>query len=69
MGAIGMGFAIGGAVSTAVLMALFFAKICCNIRKAPSSWRAPLTWITSMPMIISLLALATFLGINHQYNL
>ena len=56
-----MGMAIGGTASTTLLIVLFLISVAINIVRSPMEWRRLLAWITSMPMVISLLALVTFL--------
>ncbi|KAK4029354.1 hypothetical protein OUZ56_022352 [Daphnia magna] len=60
-GIIGLGIAYGGTASSGLLTLLFFIQICSNVRKCPWEWQRSLSWIVSMPMIISWLSLTSFL--------
>lgn len=49
-----------GSTSTLVLVILFVYNFFTNVKKNQARLRRLLTWTTSMPVIISLLALVTF---------
>ncbi len=61
LGAFGIAFAVFGSVSTITLIILFILSIYQVIKKSPPQWRRLLTWIISMPMIVSVLSMVTFI--------
>ena len=61
MGPFGEGVAIYGTVSTVLLAILFTINVFTVIKKNPIHCRRYLVWITSFPMLVSFLALVTFL--------
>ncbi|KAK4037113.1 hypothetical protein OUZ56_029152 [Daphnia magna] len=56
-----MGVGIAGGISTALLIVLFIINVFTNIKKSPARRRRLLCWITSMPMVVSILSLFIFL--------
>nr|CAH0113448.1 unnamed protein product [Daphnia galeata] len=61
LGAFGTAFSVFGSISTVMVTAIFVLSIFHVIRKSPPQWRRLLTWIVSMPMIVSILSLITFI--------
>ncbi|KAI9563882.1 hypothetical protein GHT06_011349 [Daphnia sinensis] len=61
LGTFGTAFGIFGIISTSTVTAIFVVSIFHVVRKHPSQWRRLVTWIVSMPMIVSILSLVTFL--------
>ncbi|KAI9552332.1 hypothetical protein GHT06_022697 [Daphnia sinensis] len=61
LGKFAMGVGIAGGISTALLIVLFIINVFTNIKKSPARRRRLLCWITSMPMVVSILSLFIFL--------
>ncbi|XP_046642535.1 uncharacterized protein LOC124327597 [Daphnia pulicaria] len=61
LGAFGTAFSVFGIVSTLMVSAIFVLSIFHVVKKSTPQWRRLLTWIVSMPMIVSILSLITFI--------
>ena len=60
LGAFGTGFAVFGSISTATTIVLFILSMFQVVKRSPPKWRRLLTWVISMPMIVSVLSMVTF---------
>ncbi|EFX65693.1 hypothetical protein DAPPUDRAFT_303564 [Daphnia pulex] len=61
LGKFAFGVGIAGTISTILLIILFIVNVFTNIKKSPARRRRLLCWITSMPMVVSILSLIIFL--------
>ena len=55
------GVGIAGTITTIILIILFVFNVFRHIKKSPARWRRLLAWITSTPMVVSILSLLIFL--------
>ncbi len=61
LGKLAFGVGIAGTISTILLTILFIINVFTNIKRSPARRRRLLCWITSMPMVVSVLSLIIFL--------